>query len=215
MRDIGAQHLICVSTEGFPESIHEDAKQYGGAVRLVWLKTEDVISLPIKIFNFNFTYNNNIFEFREPPKAVGVGLNRQLLKGLKIKGDSKRFYYSGSPSLKNSLDDLIKVHIQENNLSFGEHTFTLPVKGRRLFILVRNKPVQVQVICSMLLKEEKIVAEKALYNYEQAGDGTLAWTFRGECKVGNRIYIATLPAIPLPNGTFNITGMAIEIIQLQ
>jgi len=38
LREVGAQHLICVSQVGFPQSIREKAKQTGPSVRLLTLK---------------------------------------------------------------------------------------------------------------------------------------------------------------------------------
>jgi hypothetical protein len=47
MRDVGAQHLICVSALGFPVSIEEKADQIGPTVRLLTLKQIEEDNWPI------------------------------------------------------------------------------------------------------------------------------------------------------------------------
>ncbi len=47
MRDVGAQHLICVSQRGFPKSIEEEADIIGPTVRLLTLKELESNEWPI------------------------------------------------------------------------------------------------------------------------------------------------------------------------
>ncbi len=50
MKDVGAQHLICVSRAGFPDSIKEKAKQSGNTIRLVTITKTDANKIPINLF---------------------------------------------------------------------------------------------------------------------------------------------------------------------
>ena len=65
MREVGAQHLICVSTRGYPSSIIEEANRIGPTVRLLTLKEiEDTRAFGLNMCNtvrktnFKFTIQN-------------------------------------------------------------------------------------------------------------------------------------------------------------
>jgi hypothetical protein len=60
LNEIGAQHLICVSKQEFPESIQEVAAQNGNRVRLIQLTNFPSSKIPLDIF-FN-DFNISLFE---------------------------------------------------------------------------------------------------------------------------------------------------------
>ena len=53
MRDVGAQHLICVSEAGFPDSIEEEADDAGPTVRLVTFQQLEDGDWPINPFHLS------------------------------------------------------------------------------------------------------------------------------------------------------------------
>lgn len=57
MREVGAQHLFCVSKAGFPMSIKEKADEVGPTVRLITFEelAQDAASLPVGTFTDELT----------------------------------------------------------------------------------------------------------------------------------------------------------------
>ena len=53
MKDVGAQHLFCVSEKGFPGSIKEKAEVIGPTVRLLTLKQIEEENWPISYASFS------------------------------------------------------------------------------------------------------------------------------------------------------------------
>lgn len=53
MKDVGAQHLICVSKKGFPKSVEEKARFIGPTVRLVKLEEFEDGEWPIEFLRKN------------------------------------------------------------------------------------------------------------------------------------------------------------------
>lgn len=70
MKDVGAQHLICVSTKGFTKTIKEKARELGGTVRLIKLTRSETENLPYEFIKFQFSDNRPIYDFVTPPKIV-------------------------------------------------------------------------------------------------------------------------------------------------
>ncbi len=58
LQDVGAQHLICVSRQSFPESIKEQAQLSGSSIRLVTLGTSEIENIPLDFFRVHFSYHN-------------------------------------------------------------------------------------------------------------------------------------------------------------
>ncbi len=56
LQEVGAQHLICVSRQPFPESIKEQAQLSGDTIRLITLSTLDADKIPIDLFQIHFEY---------------------------------------------------------------------------------------------------------------------------------------------------------------
>ena len=56
MERVGAQHLICVSTTGFPRSVKEEALRRGPTVRLVTLQDLEESDWPISFVDSHLEY---------------------------------------------------------------------------------------------------------------------------------------------------------------
>ncbi len=74
MRKVGAQHLICVSRKGFPESIKKEAIKQGPTVRLITLEKLKEGDWPFNIFeNCIFISEKNILEIQNLKLGVRKG----------------------------------------------------------------------------------------------------------------------------------------------
>jgi hypothetical protein len=202
MRDVGAQQLFCVSTTGFPVSIIEKARTFGGTVRLITLKLEDTKTLPIKIFSFKQSFNN----YRKTIHSVKfTGIDdksRKQLRGHKIHFEEKVFYYPNNQEKKSALD-LLNAYLNKHGYEFeGQSETEFPGKDSKLLMDLDGKQITLKLKCNYSMKKEVIEGDSNVYNYEQLGDGTLAWLLTSECKVGNISYTASLPATPNSDGTF-------------
>jgi hypothetical protein len=59
LKEVGAQHLVCVSKLEFPSSVKEKASQIGPTVILVnLLQSEDPDSIPLQLINSHTTFSN-------------------------------------------------------------------------------------------------------------------------------------------------------------
>lgn len=124
MRDVGAQHLICVSEKGFPKSIIEEAQLMGPTIRLLTLaQLESIEGSPL-----NFISNTVKNPRRELTKITGAVLNYKNdvdtgLQDLDIKLTSRDFRYNG---FWMTAKDLFFAHLdylegQGNNYVDGKH----------------------------------------------------------------------------------------------
>jgi hypothetical protein len=210
MREIGAQHLICVSISGFPDSIKDRAKQLGGTVRLILFTNPDIKTLPIKIFGFNYSFSEYSFSYKSEVKIKGLDHNKKIFQNLKFHTDDKIFH--GTDKMGTSISDLINIYLQKNNITeAGQRLVQLPEDGDRLFIKVKGKLARIKLLCDIDFQVKKEDVPVDLWNYEQVGDGTLAWMFTGTLKYKNLNYTVSVPTIQNQDGSFRVSNMQISV----
>lgn len=210
MRDVGAQHLICVSRAGFPESIKEKAKQSGKTIQLVTLSKADFERIPLNIFGLEINYTDSKFTILSIPKIrFPHGMSYYALP--RLNSDDKVFKTHESETLV-SIDDLIKKHILENGLNKDcRKSVSFPQKPNKLFIHVQDKFLKISFTCIFKLEITKYQnKEVQIYGYEQNEDDTLAWILEGELRVGEKSVAVKIPAIPQKDGTFNVRYIGLE-----
>lgn len=140
MRDVGAQHLICVSKVGFPKSIKEKAEHMGPTVRLIEFSQLDDGEWP-----HNFFSNTLQNPQRKIIDVCDVELHYEHTSNTEIhtlnfKMDQRDFIYNGIPA--NPFEILIRYidHLEGMGAKYddGEHTieFSLPLPNQELKIRI-------------------------------------------------------------------------------
>ena len=91
MQEVGAQHLICVSALGYPQSIIDDvANRYGPAIKLMTLQELEEIKLPgLTLANY-LIYRKKQFSF----ESIGPNIKLDpipFFENLAFNSDDKLF----------------------------------------------------------------------------------------------------------------------------
>lgn len=176
MRDVGAQHLICVSRKGFPESVIEKAKKIGPTVRLVELEEIDHIgALPYTELTF---VHYVISEFH-----VSIDKGSSIPNNFTLEVQDKIFLFAGK---KCSILDIASYFIYKNEDTIPENdvitpstddilSFSAPDEGHLLYILYQHKSVKVTFHAE--IKYSRLVYKAAIrsFTYKQIGTDPFAW----------------------------------------
>lgn len=184
MKDVGAQHLICVSEKGFPESIVEKAKMMGPTIRLLTLaQLKANEKWPI-----NFLSNKILNPRRELTKITDARLDYKndanTNEDLEIKIDSKDFTYNG---IELSAKELYFSHLDYleglgNIFSNGKHIINmkLPLDGDKLCYSLKGELIEVinfsaSYEVDILNREIELIS----LEYKQIDYGsTMAWIMK-------------------------------------
>ena len=189
MRKVGAQHLICVSRKGFPESIKKEAIKQGPTVRLVTLEDLHERDWPVNILeNCIFISERNILEIQNSRLGVKKGClpssrgeeNSSLEPIFEYEGYSKRI----------SINDLINIHTNETEskkrrLLNGIITekFHFPEEGKRLWHVdskTKTEIVTLDFAARIEIRRTKIPL--TCLSYKQIGAPfSLAWLMETTC----------------------------------
>lgn len=176
MRDVGAQHLICVSTQGFTKSIKEKARELGGSVRLVKLTKSDTTSLPV-FSNFSFVNSQPVYDFvsnfRFDSKKKGTNKTE-----VSFTAADKVFYLSSIPELPLSAADLVNIYFQVNiPQTDGIYYVKLPSQNDSLTLQYLDKKIELESFeCEIKVKNNQHeISLEHVYSYEQEEAGPIAW----------------------------------------
>ncbi len=179
MTDVGAQHLICVSTKSFPQSVIDDAKVRGPTVRLVLLKEMD-----------------DRDSSRLAPALGGYPVRRGLFQGVSelsltwedgfegpaaIHPDAPLFELR--PGQLVSLQEAIQIKLATPPLT------TMPLGLRRIRVsspeplkcMLEGTERRVRVDCVVALTLSEQIVPATRMTYVQAEDGEeIAWVMTAE-----------------------------------
>lgn len=218
MKEVGAQHLICVSRIGFTKSEKEKAAQLGNSIRLIELKEIGDDKIPLDFFQMFFkikdfdisTANFKNIKFsisKEERKKSGFHEDQFDLGIINLNDDifsyDKTNYISAYKLIKECF-----VLPKENNS--GSSTVSIPCNEKPLFTKYRKAYLNVQFSVDFEYRLEVIEVPASILSYEQNGHGVLAWVveFRHTNKRGN--WSLKYPVQRLPSGGFEIKAMAID-----
>lgn len=184
LKEVGAQHLICVSKLDFPESIKEKAEVLGATVMLIKLQNEqDDTQIPMPLMSSLSKYS--CFELKEitgleisfcKESLNDSGLSLVDLESVPLKGND--LIFSHDQLNKTSFHELSKNHIEKSNLGLSSLTtskFSHDVNFD-LFFVCNNKFIKLKQLdyqFDWCHKEYELIP--TYMSYEQLGDGKLAW----------------------------------------
>jgi hypothetical protein len=215
MKEVGAQHLICISKAGFPRSIVDKAAAIGPSVRLMTLQSLEKkgIDLP--------RLKETISKVHFRPRSLDMWLEIAIEKNTKEESsppplDSKVFRICGGPEV--SINDLIDNYLfcsprAINDLPVGDNIplsihYDFASRGEVEFRLefkdssgnwIRLKTLQIEILVSHHKKQGKFES----LCYEQVGWGEIGWILKGVVGEGSESLEVIIPVRTLDDGFYS------------
>lgn len=182
LEDVGAQHLICVSRQEFPESIKEQASLSGGSIILVTLKEADPESLPLNFASFQYEYDHfdlislsNIRPSFSKSEAISLGIRDAILS--KTYFNSNDLCWSEDGLHLISLFKLCRdYYSRPNGLGAGTGKISFSIKeSPPLYFFINEAFIRVGLDCEFEWTHEITRKPMSVLTYEQNKFGALAW----------------------------------------
>lgn len=217
MREVGAQHLICVSSAGFPRSIEEKADEIGPSIRLLTLKELEQRKWPIPS-----AICTNELEVIRYEKLLGLQMEGEHVFRVDPKNHNKpqdpdphqkMFRLKDGRLL--SATDIVDWHLfaHPKNLSALPKSQPIPLVVK--FEWGWNEGLQFQdfggtwVFLKGLLIQIRIhirtqPLDWTLSAYEQRGWGEAAWILRGSAIIGGDSFDVAAPLKQVAPGHYSM-----------
>jgi hypothetical protein len=201
MRAVGAQHLVCVSTVGYPSSVTDKAARFGPTVRLATLKELEKGS-PV----LQGVFGNVISVGCE---VTGISHLELLVKDpARLPSEPGRLQSGQVPAFRASdgetfsLDQLVKrlLHEHPTALSMPAGKHVIPFESSESFDFLpdpRMSPIRLRIAAKVVITKGTSPAE--VREYKQEGDA-LAWVMMGEIHGANSVISAAVTFRPGPDG---------------
>ncbi|MES2587622.1 MAG: hypothetical protein V4622_01505 [Bacteroidota bacterium] len=181
---IGAQHLICVSRQKFPESIKEQASLSGNVIRLITLAemTDDIpmslMKSKFKIFHFNVLKIENLQPILSEFELLKFGLSENdILKEFTIFDN----IFSVDKSKMISLYFLCNQFVKEKELiNSGSEKIKLDLD--EFFILASGHFIKLGLEFDFTWSSKVEYVPFTILSYQQDQYGILAWLMEGSYK---------------------------------
>lgn len=208
MEEVGAQHLLCVSVRGFPDSIVLEAQAAGPTVRLLTLEELEVPSIPGITFLPLMDRTPQYTVEAAGPLSVKKGESTPTAEDLEIRDTDKVFALGGCPDAL-SIRDLINRGLPNGatplfrarglrepdsyklNLVFGSVQMDLWIMASGQRYKVERLPVSVRV----QITPTRIPLSCFVYRQEDDG-GALAWTAIAQGDVQGREVVVQMVFVP-------------------
>ena len=213
LKEVGAQHLICVSAKGFSRSIREKADQLGPTIRLITLKDSTGEPWPLPRFSLQDKLQNVTYE-----KLTGIVMEGHHL--FRIDPEKPDQHPNPFENIFRMPDGQL---ISPNDL-LDWHFFSSPAN---LEALPKNQSITVGVVFKwdweqalqnqdfggtwVPLKRLELhitlsVTETAIEwegsSYEQLGWGEIGWALRGNATINGRQIDLIAPLVRVTSGEY-------------
>ncbi len=198
MQEVGAQHLICVSTKGYPKSIVDEvANTYGPMVRLLTLNEMRQPEMPgLTIIRPFIIHKKPKFKLEAVgPKVKLEGYREE--KVLHLNTADKVFTIDDSTEFK-SINELTVSAMNEVANSFHQENIeepdryhvemTLGSKDKELWLHIKGKPYKVMELPTRICIETEVstIPLQSFEYHQESIDGALAWVAVAEGMSGNK-----------------------------
>lgn len=216
MRTVGAQHLICVSSAGYPLSITDKAAQLGPTVRLITLKELEGNSPlvqgalgKVRVRQVGTTDFPKIELLVKKPAHVGPGLGEILqheTNFLTAQGEKL--------SLNQIAQRLLNAHRISDNLEPGTHPVQFETSDSLTFI--QNEafgPVRLRFTANVVVHDVGVSCEVLEYKHSSEDD-PLAWILIGETPRPDAEGVYELKVTFRPGSDGRLTPHAVNIVGL-
>lgn len=218
LKEVGAQHLICVSREGFSASVIEKAAQSGTTVRLIELKEIGEDQIPLDIFSFSLIISD--FNIK---KVEGIEFDAK-------KEDFEKNYQAGdridlgiinfhSPIFSEDGENIISLYqLIRNNFpvqsgkTSGNSRLSLPVyENKNVFLLIDGQVIKTRFKVDFEWIGEVYEVPINMMSYTQNGHGVLAWILEGEQQTERGTWKFRMPVERREDGNFLIKNVEFDV----
>ena len=182
LKEVGAQHLVCVSKLAFPSSVKEKASQIGPTVILVNLtELTEPDSIPLQLINSRTTFSD--FDIQEL-SDVEVTYSKAHLDSTEITSDDLDICPFGINDEIFSLDGkntitIFKISqnaLQQNKFNAPEVSEILIEEPENIYVLIKGTFLKLKKLCYKVKWSYQLYKiPPTVMTYEQVDDGTLAW----------------------------------------
>jgi hypothetical protein len=180
-KEIGAQHLICVSRQGFTKSQKDTASRSGSVIRLVTLKELPEELIPLDFFKFNSYYD----DFKVASMHIEPSYSRREVDklGIREKIRSKNLIGINENLFSENRVDLISVYnlLQKyfnwpEGKASGINTITFECgQEPNIWMFEEGHFFKVGLKITFDWTYEKIIGRIGVLSYEQNNLGVMAW----------------------------------------
>ncbi|MGI2134029.1 hypothetical protein ACRN93_22280 [Shewanella baltica] len=211
--DVGANGLICISRNEFPESVKEVARFEGNRVLLVNLKEETPESLPLNFLSFYVSYENvcitgiDVLSCCVEKGSIDLKLvDRQLIHSNEKIWSRDKIY---NMSFVELISPLIKeLHEGSKGVVKDVATFTFENDRRLvLYCYINGEYVRVGLNVTARYTYDIHLLSMAVSSYEQIEHGTLAWVFEIDHETSNGKIKTKVPVIKHGNNAYKMLGI--------
>lgn len=208
--DVGANCLICISRNEFPESVKEIARFHGQRVLLINLKEAMPDSLPLNFISFYVKYENiSITAITSVSCCVEKGsVDLSSIDTKEIQSHEK--IWSRDKQEKLSIVEVLSPLIKELHLDFkgateGVAEFTFE-SDRRLviYVYINGNFIRVGVNIKVNYTYDNHFLSMVVSSYEQINHGILAWVFETEHVTSNGKIKTKIPVVKYGNGAYRM-----------
>ena len=201
MRAVGAQHLVCVSTVGYPSSVTDKAARLGPTVRLATLKElEQGSPLLQGVFGNVMSVGGSVTGVPHLELLVKDPARLPSQPGRLPSGQMPAFRSANGETL--SLDQIVKRLLHDHpalyTLPAGKHV--VPFESSDSFDFLPDPgmgPVRLRIAAEVMITKGTSPAE--VREYKQENDA-LAWVMMGEVHGANSVVSTTITFRPGPDG---------------
>lgn len=209
LKEVGANHLICISRLDFPESVKEKALFEGNRVLLININKLLPESIPLDLVSFQFSYENvsitnvgNIQCRVRPGSFVGKASPPNL-------GQLGDKVWSRNKEDRVSLLDVIEPILKEFHKGVGviQNSTTLSFEKDnrlKLYFPLDGDFIEVGLAMELDYIYDSFFSPLSVSSYEQVDSGALAWVFEIEKDTSQGIVKLKIPVVPTSCGSYRL-----------
>jgi hypothetical protein len=182
LEDVGAQHLICVSKQEFPESIKEQASLSGSAIMLITLREATPETLPLNFISLCYQFRH--FDLKaitriQPSisrsEAISLGIREAIHSKISLEANDRCWSVDGQHLV--SLFTLCRdFYSPPEGESSGTGRIEFDLKGDPpLYHFVNAVLIRAGLKCEFEWTNEITEKPISILTYEQDEYGALAW----------------------------------------
>lgn len=177
MKEVGAQHLYCVSVQAFPKSVVERARDLGNAVKLIYIG--DTLPNEIPLTDISFGYRHFDAKFVKDIKVQIIseveGANRSNPVQFEIGSADLLFSKDGSTMI--SVNDICLDEIAESNTANSERSISIrsTTDKIKLYVLYNQRLYPCSISFRVIYSDRVTEHLVNMLSYTQTDHGALAW----------------------------------------
>ena len=182
LEEVGAQQLIVVSKQEFPDSIKEKVNQSGNKVFLMNIKSIIPEKIPnffeLKFFDkqFNVKKINYFHPSFLKKDADLLNISREKIYQKTTLNTKEKIWSIDGESLLSFNDVAMIIETEESEISLeGIRKIEVAAEDKKIYIFIEDKFLPFGLKCEYSYTYSVNEVPISLLSYEQVEDGTLAW----------------------------------------